>query len=129
MARIFTTPAAEAKAKAWMHDVMVIAGILPQSQRTANEIYFTYYSSTPVADATKICDELINREFTNIDANINMISQYKFLPNFTSAGGAKRYSPEAIAKAIVYSAELLNLYWDDTIRTPYEIDEFKKTLF
>lgn len=25
-------------------------------------------------------------------------------------------------------AELLNLYWDDTVRTTYELDEFKKTL-
>jgi hypothetical protein len=24
-------------------------------------------------------------------------------------------------------AELINIYWDDTARTPYEIDEFKKT--
>ena len=128
MARIFTTPDAEATAKAWMHDVMVIAGVLPQSQRTQNEIRFTHYHSVPTAEASKICDELINREFTNIDSEINQISLYRFYPNFTTLGKDARYKPEAIAKAIVYMAECLNLYWDDTIRTPYEIDEFKKTI-
>ena len=127
MARIFTTPAAEAAAKAWMHDVMVIAGVLPKSQRTTNEIYFTYYSSMPTTAAIKICDELVNRDFANIDDSINKLSGYRFIPNFTQ-NSAKKYSAETIAKAIVYMAECFNLYWDDTIRTPYEIDEFKKTL-
>lgn len=128
MARVFTTPATEAAAKAWMHDVMVIAGVLPKSQRTANEIYFTYYQPIPMDDARKICDELINRDFANIDSNINTLSQYLFYPSLTTSSKAKRPTPEVIAKTIVYSAELFNLYWDDTIRTPYEVDEFKKTL-
>ena len=128
MARIFTTPAAETAAKAWMHDVMVIAGVLPQSQRKANDIYFTYYRPVPTTDAGKICDELINRDFTDIDSSIKALAQCRFYPNLTTSCNDKRYTPEAIAKAIVYSAEILGLYWDDTVRTPYEIDEFKKTL-
>lgn len=127
MARIFTTPAAEAAAKAWMHDVMVIAGVV-QSQRTSSEIYFNYYHNVPTADAKKICDELINRDFTNIDSSINMLSSYKFFPSFTSSGHTKSFKPDVIAKAIVYMAECFNLYWDDTIRTPYEVEEFKKTI-
>ena len=127
MARIFTTLTMETAAKAWMHDVMLIAGILPQSQRTANDVYFQYYHKMPTADATKICDELINRDFTNIDSSINQLSNFKFHSDFTT-GGTKTFKPEVIAKAIVYSAEILGLYWDDTIRTPYEIEEFKKTL-
>jgi hypothetical protein len=128
MARIFTTPNAETAAKAWMHDIMVIAGVLPKSQRTANDIYFTYYSPVPSAAATKICDELINRDFADIDASIKHLTSYRFYPNFTEQRGDKRYSAENIAKAIVYMAECFGLYWDDTVRTPYEIDEFKKTL-
>ena len=131
MARIFTTPAAEMAAKAWMHDVMVTAGILSQSQRSggASEIYFNYYrGGAPVGAATKICDELINRDFMDIDQSIKSISAYKFLPSLNTNCNAKTYKPEVIAKAIVYMAECFGLYWDDTIRTPYEIDEFKKTL-
>lgn len=128
MARIFTTPAGELAAKAWMHDVMSIAGVLPQSQRTANYIYFTRYSNTPTTSATAICNELINRDFENIDASISRISNYRFFPNFTTDDRTKLYKEADIAKAIVYMAECFGLYWDDTIRTPYEIDEFKKTI-
>ena len=128
MARIFTTPAAEVAAKAWMHDVMAIAGILPQSQRKENDIYFKYYSNIPTADASKICDELINRNFTNIDSSINKLSYFRFFTSFSQNSPNRKYSPENIAKAIVYMAECFGLYWDDTIRTPYEIDEFKKTI-
>lgn len=127
MARIFTTPTASAAAKAWMHDVMVIAGVLPQSQRTNNEIYFNYYHDIPTTAANNVCNELINRDFANIDPSIAKLSGYKFHKSFTGSN-AKRYSQEDIAKAIVYMAECFGLYWDDTIRTPYEIDEFKKTL-
>lgn len=130
MARIFTTPAAETAAKAWMHDVMVTAGILSSSQRSGagSELYFSYYHDVPVADSTKICDELINRDFMNIDSSINKLSGYRFFPSLNTASSAKKYSTDAIAKAIVYCAECFGLYWDDTIRTPYEIEEFKKTI-
>jgi hypothetical protein len=128
MARIFTKPETQAAAKAWMHDVMVIAGILPKSQRTENEVYFTRYHNVPAAAAGTICDELIKRDFANIDAAILKITAYEFNPSFTRGSKPKQFSAESIAKAIVYTAELLNLYWDDTIRTPYEIDAFKQTI-
>jgi hypothetical protein len=128
MARIFTKPTTEAAAKAWIHDVMAIAGILQQSQRTANEIYFTRYSSVPVDSARKICDELINRDFTDIDSSIRTISHYQFYDRLTQSGSLKQATPEYVVKVIIYAAELFNLYWDDTIRTPYELEDFKKTM-
>lgn len=130
MARIFTTPTAEAAAKAWMHDVMLISGVITGSQRSGagSEVYFNYYHNVPTADATKICDELINRDFANIDSSITALSHYRFFPSLTTASSAKKYTTEGIAKAIVYCAEVFGLYWDDTIRTPYEIEEFKKTI-
>jgi hypothetical protein len=79
--------------------------------------------------AKTICDELVNREFADIDQAIKQVSMYRFnveLEDYKTSW--KRLKPEAIAKSIVYMAELLNIYWDDTIRTPFEIDEFKKTL-
>lgn len=128
MARIFTTPAGEAAAKAWMHDTMVIGGILSSSQRTSTDIYFTYYNPVPSTEAGKICDELVNRDFTDIDSSIKHMANYRFYPSMKDQVKDKRFSQEEIAKAIVYMAERLGLYWDDTIRTPYEIDEFKKTI-
>ena len=128
MSQIFTTPAAESVAKAWLHDVTLAAGIRTKNQRTG------YYSSLNfhqwfVDAAIKVCDELINRDFNDIDSSIRMLAGVKFNSNLdTDKGSTKSYNEEGVAKTIVYMAELLNLYWDDTVKTTYEIDEFKKTI-
>lgn len=125
MARIFTTPEAEKTAKAFMHDIVLAAGLIPKSQRTrySNNNFDVSFISA----AKEICDEIVNRNFADIDRSIQEVSYSRF--RSTLDGGVwKRFKPDGAAKAIVYFAELNNLYWDDTIRTPYEIDEFKKTL-
>lgn len=120
MARIFTTPAAEMAAKRWLAIVTVAGGLrTDQSINIASNANFQSY-------ATEICDELVNRSFNNIDHSINRISNYGF--NMPGSTKTKHLKPEQIAKCIVYMAELVQVYWDDTVRTPYEIDEFKKTL-
>ena len=128
MSQIFTTPAAESVAKAWLHDLTLAAGIRTTNQRTG------YYSSLNfpqwfVDAAIKVCDELINRDFNDVDASIRALAGVRFNSNLdTDQGSNKSYNEEGVAKTIVYMAELLNLYWDDTVRTTYELDEFKKTL-
>lgn len=117
MARIFTTPAAEQAAKQWLSIVTVAGGI--RTDAGVGSSFDTRYKTF----ATDICDELVNRNFNNIDKSIREISYY----GFRTAGKTKRFKPEQIAKCIVYMAEQVQLYWDDTIRTPYEIDEFKKS--
>ena len=126
MARIFTTPEAEAAAKVFMHNITVAGGINTKNLQTGRQ--WPIDDARFVAVAQPICTELVNRDFANIDQAINRISQFRFIPNYTGQGKYKSYKPEGVAKAIVYMAELLNLYWDDTIRTPYEVEEFKKTL-
>lgn len=126
MARIFTTPEAEQAAKVLMHDITVAGGINTNSLRNSRPYKFSQSRYTNAAK--EICDELTNRDFTNIDSAINSIAGYRFIPNYTDRGKYKTLRPEGVAKCIVYMAELLQLYWDDTNRTPYEIDEFKKTI-
>jgi len=126
MARIFTTPEAEATAKVFMHDVAVAGGLNTNNLHTNAPWYLS--DSRYVSAAQTICDELIKRDFTDINKAIASISRFQFYPNYDGSGRHKTLKPEIIAKAIVYMAERLGLYWDDTIRTPYEIDEFKKTL-
>lgn len=120
MARIFTTPAAEQAAKTWLALVTVAGGLRtdPKLGNVGDARYKNF--------ATDVCDELVNRNFNNIDKSIKELSYY----GFTISGSSKRkhLKPEQIAKAVVYLAEQTQLYWDDTVRTPYEIDEFKKTL-
>ena len=125
MASIFTTADMQTAAKAFMHDVMVAAGVRTTSQRTSSVRAFTYSAQVKAAQA--ICDELINREFKDINSSIVELSGESFNASLDGTKGWKRFKVDHIAKAIVYMAELLNLYWDDTVRTPYEIDEFKKT--
>lgn len=128
MSQIFTTPAAESTAKAWLHDLTLAAGIRTTNQRTG---YYSKlnFSQWFVDAAIKICDELINRNFDNIDNSIREFAGEPFYSNLdTDNCPVKRYNEENVAKAIVYMAELLGLYWDDTVRTTYELDEFKKTI-
>ena len=126
MARIFTTPEAAQTAKAWLHDLMVAADIR-KSQRGINSAlarFVTTSSEKPHAKA--LCDELINRDFANVNTDIKELAYYNINVDMQGSNW-KRVNENTIAKSIVYMAELLNLYWDDTIRTPYEVDEFKKT--
>jgi hypothetical protein len=125
MARIFTTPDGERTAKACMHDIMVAAG-LTKSLRTYTPRAFQ--DSQFITAAQTICNELTERDFANINPAIDRVSNYSFNTSYDKSGADKRLKADAVAKCIVYMAELLQLYWDDTIRTPFEIDEFKKTL-
>lgn len=119
MARIFTTPAAEQAAKRWLAIVTVAGGLRNDSSiGSIGDVRFKTF-------ATDICDELVNRNFNIIDNSIRQISYYGF--SVPGSGKTKHLKPEQIAKCIVYMAEQVQLYWDDTIRTPYEIDEFKKS--
>lgn len=127
MAQILTTPTAREAAKAWFHDVSVAAGVRTNVVRP-DKRYFGNRADY-VAIAKEICDELINRNFADTDSAIRKLSQYGFCPSLDVKNNSiKRVKPEVIAKYIVYMAQLLRLYWDDTIHTPYEIDTFKKTL-
>jgi hypothetical protein len=116
MPKIFTTPEAEARAKVQMRYILIAGGLQTQKPNEDLPYYFRY---SQYLDAAKVvCDELVNRDFTNIDRELNQLHSY----------GASGYKAVTYAKAIVYAAELLELYWDDTLKTPYEIDEFKKTM-
>ena len=72
MARIFTTPAAEQAAKRWLALVTIAGGLRtdPSLGNVGDANFKTY--------ATDICDELVNRNFNNIDNSINRISYYGF---------------------------------------------------
>jgi hypothetical protein len=127
MARIFTTPEAEQTARAWLHDLTLAAGLRTKNQRS-NQLSLGVSRPDFINHAKVVCDELINREFSNVNDSIMHLSYYRF--NAILDGSQNKWKSlkkEAVAKSIVYMAELLGLYWDDTVRTPYEIDEFKKT--
>ena len=120
MPKIFTTPEAEAKAKRQMRYILIAGGL--QSKQPNEDLPHNFQWSEFLDSAKVVCDELVNRDFNNIDNALNTLHSYAPIRH-----GESRYKAEGFAKAIVYAAELLELYWDDTLKTPYEIDEFKKT--
>ena len=126
MARIFTTPDLEAAAKVLMHNITVAGGINSNNLHKGSPWFLT--DPDYVKASQDICTELVNRDFADIDQALNLIARIRIRPSYNDSGKFKSISAEFVAKAIVYMAEQLNLYWDDTIRTPYEIDEFQKTL-
>lgn len=123
MARIFTTPAAETAAKVWLHDMTLIAGLRTNNQRGG---HIPSVATEVETHAKIVFEEIINRDFADINSSISYLSNYRYNVSMTGRS-YKVFKPEAIAKNLVYLAELTGAYWDDTIRTPYELDEFKKT--
>lgn len=125
MARIFTTPEAEQSAKVLMHDITVAGGLNSKNLRTNSPSVFTRQSY--ISAAQTICGEIVERDFTNIDGSISEITRWYHKASYNGTGKNKSLKPEYVAKAIVWFAEQLQLYWDDTVRTPYEVEEFRKT--
>ena len=120
MPKIFTTSEAEAKARRQMRYILIAGGL--RSKDPNEDLPYNFQRSQYLDSAKKVCDELVNRDFTYIDSALNTLHYYAPVSR-----GEARFKAEGFAKAIVYMAELLGLYWDDTLKTPYEIEEFKKT--
>lgn len=125
MAKIFTTPAAESAAKTFLHDITLAAGIRTNNQRTNGVPSFNPSFEN---SAKLVCDEVINRDFTDIDSSILYLAKCRRYNLSMTSAKYKSINAEYVAKSLVYLAEMANAYWDDTIRTPYEIEEFKKTI-
>ena len=121
MPKIFTTPESEAKAKRQIRYILIAGGL--QTQKANEDLPYSFNYNQYLDAAKTVCDELVNRDFNNINDALNTLHSYA-----PTRRGESRFKAEGFAKAIVYAAELLELYWDDTLKTPYEVDEFKKTM-
>lgn len=76
----------------------------------------------------RICTELLTRNFENIDSAIYNIGRFQYNNSMKLANPVLRLHPEFIAKSIVYMAQLLGIYWDDTTKSDSEVKEFRDTL-
>ena len=113
-------------ANAIMHDIFVLGGYVANQRKYYKGLAF---SSHLKQAAENICDEIINRRFCNIDNDIHRFANIPFIIDVSGVSSKKyKLDSEAIAKAIVYFAMRINAYWDDSLKTPYEIAEFEKTI-
>lgn len=126
MARIFTTPAAEQAAKVLMHDITVAGGLNTNNLRTNHQGVTTIPSF--ISASQNVCKEITERNFDNLDSALAEIARWYHKPSYDGSGKNKSFTKETVAKVIIWFADKLGLYWDDTVRTPYEIAEFKKTV-
>jgi hypothetical protein len=124
MAKIYTTPAAEKTAKAWLHDVTYAAGFRTTSQRKVGNYTRPQWFTNA---AIQVCEELRDRKFADVNNAIRVLAGVRFASSLDGRASWKSYNEEGVAKSIVYLAECLQLYWDDTMVSTYELEEFKKT--
>lgn len=127
MANIYNKNSADARAaKSFLHDLTCIAGLRGTNQRTNGSLDISSYYAN---DALEMCNEVLNRNFSDVDKAIKNLSGVTVRADLTKARAKQKswYSDE-IATALVYLAECLNLYWDDLTATQYEVDTFKNTI-
>lgn len=128
------TPTLAYQAKCFIHDVLVAAGEI-KSCKIENSVPAPNQNYLSAPACQTIVDELKNRSFKNIDTEIRALcnsyfSVWKKASGRRSAGWKWGYigNAETIAAFIVHYAMQIGLYWDDTIKSTYEIEVFENTI-
>ena len=82
MANILTTAAGRAAANAWFHDVALAGGLITSSQRAGGVDPNVRGHNHPmfIDNAKIVCDELVNRDFANIDSALYRLHSFRFMP-------------------------------------------------
>ena len=124
---VFSNGSTAAKtAKAFLHDISYAAGFRSTDQRQNGNVQI---DSKLLPAATAVCKEVVDRAFNDVDAEIRQLTYFSFKANLTGPNAKYvAYTEEDIAKALVYLAECLNVYWDDLNATKHEKETFSKTI-
>lgn len=131
--------ASQAKiAKNFIHDLLVAAGQIKPCKVYIDDRGNSYSAPAKnyfdAAAATGIVNELINRSCSNINPEIDKIF-YQGFYMFKPASGRYRArwsyttvkTKQILASYLVHYALSEGLYWDDTIKSVYELELFEKT--
>lgn len=120
-------------ALSWMHDILIAGGLkdIRTSKRHAyrliiSQVWGNQQNSVQKACKT-ICDEILNRQFADIDSAFRELSDIPFCGNFGTRRTIKR-GPEYLAAFVAWFCANNGIYWDNSLRTTYEMDVFEKTL-
>ena len=125
------TPSQQELAKSWLYDYIFTPGI-PINNPKRKPAFEYYYNRTSIAQwGQEIYNEIKNRTFKDVNRFLNNLSGARFYKTlegtqFTTPDTTKK-APDVLARYIAWFCSQNGIYWDDTIRTPYELDEFKKT--
>ena len=120
-------------ALSWMHDVLIAGGLKDSTgvkrhgyRQITNQVWGNQRAIVQKACKT-VCDEILNRQFADIDSAFKELSDAPFCGSFKSNRTVKR-SPEHLAAFVAWFCANNGIYWDNTLRTTYEMDVFEKTL-
>lgn len=122
-------------ARSWLYDLFCGAGVIPEtnSKRMSGRHFYDCYQNgySGRSECTTIVNEILNREFKDIDTAIVRLSSYRFGTSFSTNRPRMTVtrSPEAIAAYIAWFCADQGIYWDDvgTNKTTYELEAFQKT--
>lgn len=94
------------------------------------EWYDTYIVGPNKRQSEIVCNEILQRNFnfTDVDSALSSLSQ-KYFKAFATSGKAERKKANILAKYIANFCAETDIIWDDTDKTTYEIDQYKKSLF
>lgn len=130
------TPAQIEDSHGWLNDIFVCGGLLAKTKRPTDRQYWYmygassyYYYQDLIKNAKLICDEIKFRQFKDLDSALDFLANIQFIPNIKATRGqAVRKSADMLARYIANFCKEAQIYWDDSNRTPYEIEEWKKTI-
>ena len=125
-------------ADAWIHDIMVIAGIVSEPVRALSKDYYpcmygtyAYLGYNAKSAAKQIANAIIvrptdYRSIASLDQYLETLSNVKFIPDLKCADRHKRGSTRSaaeLASYVAYFCAAHKLYWNSTSLSTYEFDE------
>lgn len=126
--------------KAWMHDILMIGGLIPPEKCARPGGYSLMYGYTGwnKADlqkaAKEVCDEILHRpcKLNALDDAFDTLSNFYFnkdIKSNSNYGSNKIRKPASmLAKYVADFCATNGFYWDDTNKTQYEMDAYRKSL-
>lgn len=121
-------------ADAWLHDVFAKAEYNVNQRPSGNTPFCSAssgYDNYLKRRCVVICDEIMNGAFTNIDGVLDELAKFHFTPDVHAEDGnfrrGTKKKADVLAQYIADFCARKKIYWDDSLRSPYELEAFKKT--
>lgn len=110
----------------WMYDLFLGGKLISNKSK---RFYMTFAGDyTNKSSIAAICNEILNRQFADLDAAFETLSYSKFTSTMTSSRKACQRSAETLASYVAWWCSENGIYWDNSLKTTYEMEVFEKTL-
>ena len=119
-------------ALSWMHDMLYAGGIKSTTRRSSwytftNNVY-NQQRTEAEQDCKEICTEILNRQFKDLDNCFNRLAECEFRGTFTHKAKRIKRSAEYLASYVAWFCAQNEIYWDNRLKSSYEMEIFEATL-